>query len=30
MTYSKEFIQKTIDLCQPYSKDKLNEEDGRG
>ena len=29
MPYSKEFIQKTIDLCQPYSKDKLTEEDAR-
>lgn len=27
MTYSKEFIQKTIDVWQPYSPDKLTETD---
>lgn len=29
MVYSKEFIQKTIDVWQPYSKDSLIEEDAR-
>jgi len=27
LAYSKEFIQKTIEVWQPYSKDKLTEED---
>lgn len=27
--YSKEFIQKTIDVWQPYSKNNLTEEDAR-
>lgn len=26
MPYSKEFIQKTIDVWQPYSKEKLSEQ----
>ncbi|MDP3041824.1 MAG: hypothetical protein Q8N62_03715 [Candidatus Omnitrophota bacterium] len=29
MSYSKEFIQKTLDVWQPYSKDELTEEDAR-
>ena len=27
MSYSKEFIQKTIDVWQPYSEEKLTEAD---
>jgi len=29
LAYSKEFIQKTLDVWQPYSKEKLTEEDAR-
>jgi len=29
MVYSKEFIQKTIQVWQPHSKDKLTEDDAR-
>ena len=29
MPYSKEFIQETIKVWQPYSKEKLTEEDAR-
>ncbi len=29
MPYSKEFLQKTIDVFQPYSEEKLTEEDAR-
>ena len=29
MPYSKEFIQKTINVWQPYSKERLVEEDAR-
>ena len=28
--YSKEFLQKTISFWQPYSKEKLTEEDAKG